>query len=118
MSKEQWDWLCLICCDYIQVGFNAGDGRNFYSVPNSQTDAILQINGTTNVRKPGRWMFRIDGKEIEAAGCQNDLDGKLIDDGMAHEKSALGQSVARKSCIVVTGRRYKINELCLYSWYT
>ncbi|XP_038054969.1 sushi domain-containing protein 2-like [Patiria miniata] len=60
-----------------QVGFNAGDGLNFYSVPNSQTDDILKINTTTNIRKPGRWMFRIDGKEIEAAGCQNDLDGNL-----------------------------------------
>ncbi|XP_022099546.1 sushi domain-containing protein 2-like [Acanthaster planci] len=60
-----------------QVGFNAGDGLNFYSVPNSQTDEILKINTTTNIRKPGRWMFRIDGKEIEAAGCENDLDGNL-----------------------------------------
>ncbi|XP_033646828.1 sushi domain-containing protein 2-like [Asterias rubens] len=60
-----------------QVGFNAGDARNFYSVPSSQTDDIVQINRTTNVRKPGRWMFRIDGNEIEVAGCEDDQSGNL-----------------------------------------
>ncbi|XP_041453734.1 sushi domain-containing protein 2-like isoform X2 [Lytechinus variegatus] len=55
-----------------QVGFNAGDGSNYYSVPGSRTDAILEISQTSNILVPGRWVFRIDGKSVEAGGCRED----------------------------------------------
>ena len=61
-----------------QVGFNAGDGSNYYSVPGSQTDQILSINSTSNVLVPGRWVFRIDGRAIEAGGCGDEENGKTL----------------------------------------
>ncbi|NXH38106.1 TECTA protein, partial [Dicaeum eximium] len=42
------------------AGFNSGDGTNFYNIPVSQTDAIINITTTSNVNVPGRWVFRVD----------------------------------------------------------
>ncbi|XP_033127116.1 sushi domain-containing protein 2-like isoform X2 [Anneissia japonica] len=57
-----------------QVGFNAGDGVNFYSVVGSRTNQILNINRTSNVDRIGRWMFRVDLTDIVAGGCYDDID--------------------------------------------
>ncbi|NWY31076.1 SNED1 protein, partial [Pheucticus melanocephalus] len=42
------------------AGFNSGDDTNFYNIPGSQTDAIINITTTSNVKVPGRWVFRVD----------------------------------------------------------
>ena len=52
-----------------QVGFNAGDGLRFATVPNSQTPEIINISSTSNVGIPGVWIFRVDQGEIIAGGC-------------------------------------------------
>ncbi len=47
-----------------QVGFNAGDGIRFASVPGSQTPDIINIDTTSNVGRGGVWLFRVDQEEI------------------------------------------------------
>ena len=47
-----------------QVGFNAGDGVRFYSVPESQTEAIINISMTSNFGVPGLWIFQVNEKDI------------------------------------------------------
>lgn len=43
---------------------------NFFSIPGSRTPDIVNIEETTNVNVPGRWAFKIDGREIDPAnGC-------------------------------------------------
>lgn len=54
-----------------QVGFNAGDGIRFASVPGSQTPAIINIASTSNVGRPGVWLFRVDQEEIIISGCDD-----------------------------------------------
>ncbi|KAK2166193.1 hypothetical protein NP493_1334g01015 [Ridgeia piscesae] len=51
-----------------QVGFNAGDGERYFSVPGSRTDSIADVETTTNVGLRGRWMFRIDDVSVEDPG--------------------------------------------------
>ena len=63
-----------------QVGFDAGDGIRYFTVPGSQTDEIINIASTSNVNIPGMWIFRIDGREVIAAGCQIVT---ATDDGMS-----------------------------------
>jgi hypothetical protein len=46
-----------------QVGFNDGYG-NFYSVPGSQTDDIMDIETRTNVKSTGRFIFQVNDVEI------------------------------------------------------
>nr|XP_009911479.1 PREDICTED: alpha-tectorin-like [Haliaeetus albicilla] len=53
-----------------QAGFNGGNITNFFSIPGSRTPDIVNIEETTNVNVPGRWAFKIDGREIDPAnGC-------------------------------------------------
>ncbi|XP_070554202.1 uncharacterized protein [Ptychodera flava] len=60
-----------------QVGFNAGDGKVFYSVPGSQNSSIVDIEDTSNIMVPGRYAFRVDTADISGGdGC--DAAGSLI----------------------------------------
>ncbi|XP_060113628.1 sushi, nidogen and EGF-like domain-containing protein 1 [Heteronotia binoei] len=43
-----------------QAGFDSGDKINYYNIPSSRTPDVLNIGGTTNVGKPGRWVFQVD----------------------------------------------------------
>lgn len=55
-----------------QVGFNAGDGIRYASVPGSQTSEIINIATTSNVAVPGVWIFQVDQEEIDNGGCSNE----------------------------------------------
>ena len=52
-----------------QVGFNAGDGVNYFVVPDSRTLEIGNIEFTSNVNSTGRWIFRIDQATIVDNSC-------------------------------------------------
>uniref|UniRef100_K1PT21 Sushi, nidogen and EGF-like domain-containing protein 1 n=1 Tax=Magallana gigas TaxID=29159 RepID=K1PT21_MAGGI len=43
-----------------QVGINAGDGINYYSVPGSMKDSMLNLTQMSNVGVPGQFVFRVD----------------------------------------------------------
>ena len=66
--------IAITCFDLFQVGFDAGDGENFFAVPGSQTPDILHIGNSSNFGTIGRWIFRIDQANIDSGGCQ--VDGK------------------------------------------
>ena len=53
-----------------QVGFNAGDGVRYFSVPGSRTASIVDVETKTNVGLRGRWMFRIDQASVVIAGSK------------------------------------------------
>ncbi|KAM9085432.1 sushi, nidogen and EGF-like domain-containing protein 1 isoform 7-T9 [Megaptera novaeangliae] len=74
-----------------QAGFNAGDGRRYFSIPGSRTADIAEVETTTNVGVPGRWAFRIDDAQVRVGGCGHTTSvclalrpclngGKCIDD--------------------------------------
>ena len=52
-----------------QAGFNAGDGRRYFSIPGSRTADMVEVETTTNVGVPGRWAFRIDDAQVRVGGC-------------------------------------------------
>ncbi|XP_071202681.1 sushi, nidogen and EGF-like domain-containing protein 1 isoform X2 [Salvelinus alpinus] len=54
-----------------QAGFNAGDGKRYFNIPGSRTDDMVDVEGTTNVGCPGRWVFRIDNAQVEVGGCNH-----------------------------------------------
>jgi len=41
------------------VGFDSGDGRNFYATPKSRTPAIIDIVTDSNVGVPGKMIFKL-----------------------------------------------------------
>ncbi|NXS59617.1 TECTA protein, partial [Brachypteracias leptosomus] len=52
------------------AGFNSGDDTNFYNIPGSQTDAIINITKTSNVKVPGRWVFQVDDFKVTGVPTQ------------------------------------------------
>jgi Nidogen-like len=48
----------------FKVGFDAGDGKVFYTLPGFMTSGVLNLASSSNVGLNGRWMFRVDGKNI------------------------------------------------------
>lgn len=88
LRNVQYDLLsgsmCLTCnsaifsdvclCFFIlssQAGFNAGDGKRYFNIPGSRTADVVNVEETTNVGYPGRWVFRIDDANVELGGCNN-----------------------------------------------
>ena len=45
----------------VTIGFNSGDQSHSYTLPESFSDqAILNLENTSNVGKPGIYIFRVD----------------------------------------------------------
>ena len=63
--------MSCLACPLLpsQAGFNAGDGKRYFNIPGSRTDDVVDVEGTTNVGYPGRWVFRIDHANVEVGGC-------------------------------------------------
>ena len=62
-----------------QVGFNAGDMVNFASHIDSQTAAIVDIESSSipeGRSEAGMLVYRVDGREINPAGCVDSADGE------------------------------------------
>lgn len=54
-----------------QAGFNAGDGKRYFNIPGSRTHYVVDVEGTTNVGYPGRWVFRIDDAHVQVGSCND-----------------------------------------------
>ncbi|CAC5373566.1 Sushi, nidogen and EGF-like domain-containing protein 1,Alpha-tectorin [Mytilus coruscus] len=50
-----------------QVGFNMGDEIHFYSVEGSRKSEIINLPNLSNVKYPGKFVFRVDLPDIESA---------------------------------------------------
>ena len=51
---------------HAQAGFNAGDGVRHLTIGGSQTPAIVDIETTSNIGVPGKYLFRVDDTTIVA----------------------------------------------------
>ncbi|XP_063408932.1 sushi, nidogen and EGF-like domain-containing protein 1 [Mytilus trossulus] len=50
-----------------QVGFNMGDEIHYYSVEGSRKSEIINLPNLSNVKYPGKFIFRVDLPDIESA---------------------------------------------------
>ncbi len=70
-----------------QVGFDAGDGERFFSVPGSQTNDIANIASTTNVNVPGVWTFQVNG-DIATCSSVEDMENskplRILHESITH----------------------------------
>lgn len=49
---------------HAQAGFNAGDGERYFSINGSRTAAIVEIDMTSNIGVPGKYLFQVDDTTI------------------------------------------------------
>ncbi|KAH0623980.1 hypothetical protein JD844_007213 [Phrynosoma platyrhinos] len=99
-----------------QAGFNAGDGKRYFNIPGSRTDDIVDVEMTTNVGIPGRWVFRIDDAQVQVGGCNNTTSVCLtlrpcLNGGKCIEDCIKGNPSYTCSCLAgFTGKRCHIEE--------
>jgi hypothetical protein len=62
-----------------QMGFDAGDGKNFYRHPDSSTAAILNLAQGSNVGEPGVWRFEVRGGTPTPVVVPNLSDVHLVE---------------------------------------
>ncbi|XP_071668430.1 sushi, nidogen and EGF-like domain-containing protein 1 isoform X6 [Patagioenas fasciata] len=103
-----------------QAGFNAGDGKRYFNIPGSRTDDIADVEMTTNVGIPGRWVFRIDDAQVQVGGCSNTTSVCLtlrpcLNGGKCIEDCITGNPSYTCSCLAgFTGKRCHIDvDECL-----
>nr|XP_057928912.1 sushi, nidogen and EGF-like domain-containing protein 1 isoform X3 [Doryrhamphus excisus] len=98
-----------------QAGFNAGDGKRYFNIPGSRTADVVNVEGTTNVGYPGRWVFRIDDANVEVGGCNNSASvcphlRPCLNGGQCIDDCITGNPSFTCSCLSgFTGRRCHIN---------
>ena len=59
------------------AGYNAGNGIISYTIPGSLSLDILNIASTTNVERPGMWVFRVDQEDLVLPSCDDNVLGIL-----------------------------------------
>ncbi|XP_057264396.1 sushi, nidogen and EGF-like domain-containing protein 1 isoform X3 [Pezoporus wallicus] len=103
-----------------QAGFNAGDGKRYFNIPGSRTDDIADVEMTTNVGIPGRWVFRIDDAQVQVGGCSNTTSVCLtlrpcLNGGKCIEDCITGNPSYTCSCLAgFTGKRCHVDvDECL-----
>uniref|UniRef100_A0A8C3RXL4 Sushi, nidogen and EGF like domains 1 n=2 Tax=Chelydra serpentina TaxID=8475 RepID=A0A8C3RXL4_CHESE len=103
-----------------QAGFNAGDGKRYFNIPGSRTDDIVDVEMTTNVGIPGRWVFRIDDAQVQVGGCNNTTSVCLtlrpcLNGGKCIEDCITGNPSYSCSCLAgFTGKRCHLDvDECL-----
>ncbi|KFQ12806.1 Sushi, nidogen and EGF-like domain-containing protein 1, partial [Leptosomus discolor] len=101
-------------------GFNAGDGKRYFNIPGSRTDDIADVEMTTNVGIPGRWVFRIDDAQVQVGGCSNTTSVCLtlrpcLNGGKCIEDCITGNPSYTCSCLAgFTGKRCHVDvDECL-----
>ncbi|CAC5408987.1 Sushi, nidogen and EGF-like domain-containing protein 1,Alpha-tectorin [Mytilus coruscus] len=58
-----------------QVGFDAGDGFNFYAIEASRKASVINVTRMSNIDHPGKFIFRVDTTKITNGGCN--VEGTL-----------------------------------------
>uniref|UniRef100_A0A8D2ZIQ1 Sushi, nidogen and EGF-like domains 1 n=1 Tax=Scophthalmus maximus TaxID=52904 RepID=A0A8D2ZIQ1_SCOMX len=98
-----------------QAGFNAGDGKRYFNIPGSRTADVVNVEGTTNVGYPGRWVFRLDKAHVEVGGCNNSASvcphlRPCLNGGQCIDDCITGNPSFTCSCLAgFTGRRCQID---------
>lgn len=62
-----------------QIGYDAGDGKNYYRHPDSGTANILKLTDTSNVGEPGVWRFEVRGGTPNPVRIPNLVNVRLIE---------------------------------------
>ncbi|XP_011409624.1 PREDICTED: CUB and sushi domain-containing protein 1-like [Amphimedon queenslandica] len=65
-----------------QVGFIAGDGSRFFTLPGSGSNFVLALDSDTNIMQPGRYVFQINSDiteptVVDCGRLQAPMDGSI-----------------------------------------
>uniref|UniRef100_G1MWY9 Uncharacterized protein n=1 Tax=Meleagris gallopavo TaxID=9103 RepID=G1MWY9_MELGA len=119
-NYESITWTTGMHASTQVSSFNAGDGKRYFNIPGSRTDDIADVEMTTNVGIPGRWVFRIDDAQVQVGGCSNTTSVCLtlrpcLNGGKCIEDCITGNPSYTCSCLAgFTGKRCHVDvDECL-----
>ncbi|XP_077865051.1 uncharacterized protein LOC144350857 [Saccoglossus kowalevskii] len=92
-----------------QVGFNVGDGVNFFSVPLSMQPEVVDIEETTNVDIQGRYVFQVDAQTIVEPNCEQVCNLYVV------HTNEVDWSTAKTNCETDGGRLATLNTESIYN---
>ncbi|XP_044134447.1 alpha-tectorin-like [Bufo gargarizans] len=88
-----------------QAGFNSGDDTHYFNIPGSRTNEVLNIQSTSNVNCPGRWVFQVDDFKVPG-GCV--FQAKFAKEGEDFWK----EEACSTKCTCRDGRVSCVEEVC------
>ncbi|KAH0631346.1 hypothetical protein JD844_005637 [Phrynosoma platyrhinos] len=88
-----------------QAGFNSGDAHNYFNIPGSWTQNIINISSMSNIIDPGRWVFEVDVFAVPN-GC--------VYGGMLNAPQASCQILNGRHYITFDGQLYRFQGNCTY----
>ncbi|MGB3756688.1 MAG: PEP-CTERM sorting domain-containing protein [Rivularia sp. (in: cyanobacteria)] len=78
-----------------QAGFDAGDLTNFFTLPGSRTENVLQLQNTSNLSEPvpGVWSFAVRNGELPGSSPENPLLPVITEDGFNFDFNIIDPTV-------------------------
>ncbi|MGB3636421.1 MAG: PEP-CTERM sorting domain-containing protein [Rivularia sp. (in: cyanobacteria)] len=78
-----------------QAGFDAGDLTNFFTLPGSFTDEVLELQNTSNLPEPvpGVWSFAVRNGELPGSSPENPLLPVITEDGFDFDFNIIDPTV-------------------------
>ncbi|OWK52175.1 Sushi, nidogen and EGF-like domain-containing protein 1 [Lonchura striata] len=59
-----WDHVAYYGSTSEKAGFKSGDDTNFYNIPGSHTNDIINITPTSNIKSQGLWVFQVGDFQV------------------------------------------------------
>ena len=78
-----------------QAGFDAGDLTNFFTLPGSFTDEVLELQNTSNLPEPvpGVWSFAVRNGELPGSSPENPLLPVITEEGFDFDFNIIDPTV-------------------------
>ena len=63
----QLKYLIICLVGHLQIGFNAGQGREFHPLPYSNTESVVYLDEMASHQ--GRYVYEVSGEVIRRGEC-------------------------------------------------
>lgn len=63
------NWPSIDYAPNCQAGFNYGNQIRYLNLPNGMTHRMADIEDTSNIHSPGKWLFHVDLYRIDSPPC-------------------------------------------------
>lgn len=96
-----------------QAGFDANDGSNFFTLPGSQTAAVLDLQNNSNVslETPGLWTFAVRNGDVpDGSDASNPLLPVITDAGFQFDFNAPADEIVFIDPEIAIGYDYVVDS--------
>lgn len=63
----------------MKVGFDSGNGHNYKAIPESRTPSVINVPTLSNIKVPGKFVYRLDTEIVTDGGCTQTTGGIYVE---------------------------------------